>query len=79
MVVNMKNKLGLSELEKKLYRIKVKQIRNDKIYLNGVVSRPRYYAETMAHQSAKLYINAFRQYNKYPEGHPLKQEFNEYL
>ncbi len=75
----MSNKIELSDLEKKLYRDKVKEIRNNQIYINGVVHRPKYYAEIMAHQSAKLYINAFRQYNKYSKGHPLKAEFDVYL
>ena len=74
----MKEKLNLSPLEQKLYRIKVKDLREQNIYQNGVVMRPRYYQEVMIHQSAKLYIKAYQQMEKYPINHPLRMDWGKY-
>jgi len=37
--------------------------------------RPRYYQEVMIHQSAKLYIKAYQQMEKYPINHPLRMDW----
>ena len=72
--------MNLSELEKKLYRTKIKEIRNKKIYSDYFFgNKPVYYAEILAHQSAKLYINAYRKSELYPLTHPLHQKIKDYL